>query len=82
MGFSQNKQSEFFQTHSGIIKKKYFQLSDFGSSNIVVAFHFMPRLPYPFTCTVHGPDDDALQIECWRWNSRSDVEEKIRSQMK
>jgi hypothetical protein len=36
--FSQKKQTEFFQTHSGIKKKKYSQFSDFGSSNIFVVF--------------------------------------------
>jgi hypothetical protein len=63
-------------------KKKYSQLCDFGSSNIVVGFHFMSVRPDPFACTAYGPDNDVFQIECFWFDSNWTNEEKIRSQMK
>jgi hypothetical protein len=42
----------------------------------------MPVLPSSFTCTVNGPLNKLFQIDWYRSKSRSDVEKKIRSQMK
>jgi hypothetical protein len=42
----------------------------------------MPCLPDDFPCTVHGPDDEIFQSECFRRDSRVDLGKKIRLGMK
>jgi hypothetical protein len=49
---------------------------------LLLFFQFMGNWQSKLTCTVRGSDNDVCQILCSRDDFRSDVEDKIRSQMK